>query len=128
LFVLVLSAGLQFLIIEFGGEVFRTVPLSWSDWLICIAFGFGSIPVGFFIRMIAPEVKDVVVADEKEEIMIHDEVVDLHSAIIGFLEQVFNSTLMFSVLDTVSGNARVLIGLLPLTKHHTTFTRPGRST
>jgi hypothetical protein len=86
----VISAGLQLLIIEFGGSVFRTVPLTWSEWLICIAFGFGSIPVGFLVRMVAPDEKDEVVVDAIEEIKIHDEVLDLHIAIIGFLEQVYS--------------------------------------
>lgn len=89
LFVLVLSASLQFLIVEFGGTVFRTQIISWSDWLICIAFGFGSIPVGFLVRMLAPDEVEEVVVNEIEEIKIHDEVKELHTSIIGFLEQVW---------------------------------------
>ena len=35
-FVLILILAGQFLIVEFGGKVFRTVPLEWNDWGIII--------------------------------------------------------------------------------------------
>lgn len=54
MFIFALSMLLQVIIVQFGGPVFKTIPLQWREWLVCIAFGFGSIPVGFLIRIIPP--------------------------------------------------------------------------
>ena len=38
-FLILLAIGVgQVLIVEFGGEVFRTVPLSWGEWAEVIGF------------------------------------------------------------------------------------------
>lgn len=42
----------QFLIVEFGGEVFRTVPLSIKDWAIIIASTSSVLWIGEIIRLI----------------------------------------------------------------------------
>lgn len=51
-----ITAFLQTIIVEFGGIVFKAPKngLSWKPWLVCVAIGFGSIPVGFLIRLIPP--------------------------------------------------------------------------
>jgi magnesium-transporting ATPase (P-type) len=43
---------MQIIIVEVGGIVMNTVPLAWDTWLICIAFGALSIPVGYIIRFV----------------------------------------------------------------------------
>jgi magnesium-transporting ATPase (P-type) len=48
--VLVVSAGLQAIIVEFGSSAFKVRPLSWDQWLFCIAMGTIEIPVGFLLR------------------------------------------------------------------------------
>jgi len=40
------------LIVEFGGEAIRTVPLNWLDWLYCVGIAYLSLPWGFILRMI----------------------------------------------------------------------------
>ncbi|ORX83171.1 calcium-translocating P-type ATPase [Anaeromyces robustus] len=46
----------QFLIVTFGGNAFKTVPLTVGQWAICILLGAVSIPLGMFIRMIPDSV------------------------------------------------------------------------
>jgi hypothetical protein len=50
--VLILSAGLQAIIVEFGGSAFKCAPLSWDQWLFCIAVGLVELPLGFLFRAI----------------------------------------------------------------------------
>ena len=40
----------QYFIVEFGGEVFDTVPLTINNWISCIIIGFFSLIVGAFLR------------------------------------------------------------------------------
>ncbi|KAI7847434.1 hypothetical protein BDC45DRAFT_575837 [Circinella umbellata] len=42
----------QFFIVTFGGLAFSTVPLSLEQWIITVAIGAISLPVGFIIRVI----------------------------------------------------------------------------
>lgn len=44
--------GLQAILVEVGGAAFQTVPLNYKYWLISIAFGAGSLIIGFFLRLI----------------------------------------------------------------------------
>lgn len=44
--------GGQFLIVQFGGAVFRTEPLSWQTWLIIIASSSAVLWVGELVRLI----------------------------------------------------------------------------
>ncbi len=37
--IIIFTALVQALIVQFGGTVFSTVPLSWEDWLICLIIG-----------------------------------------------------------------------------------------
>ena len=50
--VLVVSAGLQVLIVEVGGEAFKVTGLTWDQWLFCIAVGAVELPLGFLLRAI----------------------------------------------------------------------------
>lgn len=45
-------AGVQAIIVEFGGKVFQTHHLTWIHWLSSLAFGFGSLIIGLFLRLI----------------------------------------------------------------------------
>ncbi len=49
--VLVILGG-QFLIVQFGGEVFRTEPLDWQTWLLIIASSSAVLWVGELIRAV----------------------------------------------------------------------------
>ncbi|GAX78699.1 hypothetical protein CEUSTIGMA_g6137.t1 [Chlamydomonas eustigma] len=51
--VLLITIGLQALIINFMGIFFTVVPLSWQEWLVCIAVGFGSCVVSWITRFIS---------------------------------------------------------------------------
>ncbi|KAI9472462.1 MAG: PMCA-type calcium-translocating P-type ATPase [Benjaminiella poitrasii] len=42
----------QFLIVTFGGIAFKTVPLTWHQWLVTILIGSLSLPVGTVIRLL----------------------------------------------------------------------------
>ncbi|RIA84092.1 hypothetical protein C1645_698910 [Glomus cerebriforme] len=48
-FIMVLG---QFLIVHFGKAAFQVTPLNITQWVICVALGFLSIPVGIIIRLI----------------------------------------------------------------------------
>mmetsp|Transcript_58738 Transcript_58738/g.155402 ORF Transcript_58738/g.155402 Transcript_58738/m.155402 type:complete len:519 (-) Transcript_58738:1058-2614(-) len=52
--VLVVSALLQFLTVQFIPKAFRTVPLDGDDWAICLILGFVSIPLGILGRFLPP--------------------------------------------------------------------------
>ena len=43
---------LQVLLIEFGGQVFSTVPLSWRDWFVSVGLGATALVVGAVIRIV----------------------------------------------------------------------------
>jgi len=53
--VIVVTAGLQAIIINFLGIFFKVVPLDWIEWLVCIGFGAFSLVVSlvsrFFFRL-----------------------------------------------------------------------------
>eukprot|EP00298_Acanthocystis_sp_HF-20_P016872 c21613_g1_i2.p1 GENE.c21613_g1_i2~~c21613_g1_i2.p1 ORF type:complete len:1012 (-),score=428.22 c21613_g1_i2:233-3268(-) len=46
------TAAVQILIVQFGGLAMSTVPLTVNQWIICFAFGLGSLVVGFFLHLI----------------------------------------------------------------------------
>jgi Ca2+-transporting ATPase len=42
---------LQAIIVEFGTRaVMQTVPLNWAQWLVCVAVGLTTLPIGFLLR------------------------------------------------------------------------------
>lgn len=43
IFILILSVGIQFLMVEVGGELVKVRPLDWKEHLICIGLGAFSI-------------------------------------------------------------------------------------
>ena len=53
-FLIVLAAefGFQYLIILYGGAIFRTSPLAWDQHLTCFCFGFGSLLVGIALKFV----------------------------------------------------------------------------
>eukprot|EP01125_Pyxidicula_operculata_P002922 TRINITY_DN1285_c0_g1_i1.p1 TRINITY_DN1285_c0_g1~~TRINITY_DN1285_c0_g1_i1.p1 ORF type:complete len:1037 (-),score=200.32 TRINITY_DN1285_c0_g1_i1:62-3142(-) len=50
--IIVITIVAQIIIIEFGGEALKTVPLTWDQWLICVAIGALSLVVGTLLRLI----------------------------------------------------------------------------
>ncbi|KAI8802205.1 PMCA-type calcium-translocating P-type ATPase [Cladochytrium replicatum] len=46
---------IQIIIVEFGANVFNTVPINGVQWAVCIVIGFLSIPLGLIIRLIPDE-------------------------------------------------------------------------
>ena len=51
----IFTTGMQAILVEFGGDFVRTVPLTLNQWFITIALGAISIPVGFLMRFIHVE-------------------------------------------------------------------------
>ncbi|OHT09384.1 Calcium-transporting ATPase 4, plasma membrane-type [Tritrichomonas foetus] len=45
-------SAVQAILVEFGGKVFQTAHLTWIHWLSSLAFGIGSLLIGFFLRLI----------------------------------------------------------------------------
>jgi len=73
--VIIASAGIQAIIVEFGGAAINTNHLDWREWLVCLFIGFLSLPWGLLLRFIPvplefwevvhdapPEVEDTVVS------------------------------------------------------------------
>jgi len=54
--IVVVTVGLQILIVEFGGGFMDTHPLTIYQWLVCVLMGSLSIPLGFIQRMIPVDV------------------------------------------------------------------------
>jgi Ca2+-transporting ATPase len=50
--IFVIEIILHCIIVEFGGHVFHLTPLNWKEWLVCIAFALGSLPVGALLRCV----------------------------------------------------------------------------
>jgi P-type Ca2+ transporter type 2C len=42
----------QFMLVEFGGQHFNTVPLSFKDHLLCACIGFSILPVGLIAKLV----------------------------------------------------------------------------
>jgi Ca2+-transporting ATPase len=42
----------QALIVQFGGDITQTTPLSPTQWLACIVIGFVSVPVGYLLKLL----------------------------------------------------------------------------
>lgn len=53
--VMILTAVLQVLLVQFGGSFVETFPLTPLQWAICVGLGFGSLPIGFIGRLIPIE-------------------------------------------------------------------------
>jgi len=53
--IIIITALLQALLVQFGGSFVETVKLDAQQWGICIALGFGSLPIGFLGRLIPIE-------------------------------------------------------------------------
>ena len=54
--ILLITLVFQIIIVEFGSVVFTVQGLNWSNWLISIALGSGSLIVGLLIRLFVPEI------------------------------------------------------------------------
>ena len=47
-----LIVGMQVLIVQFGGAVAQTAPLTLHQWALCTALGFLSVPVGYILKLV----------------------------------------------------------------------------
>eukprot|EP00285_Hemiselmis_virescens_P015269 CAMPEP_0173385832 /NCGR_PEP_ID=MMETSP1356-20130122/8436_1 /TAXON_ID=77927 ORGANISM="Hemiselmis virescens, Strain PCC157" /NCGR_SAMPLE_ID=MMETSP1356 /ASSEMBLY_ACC=CAM_ASM_000847 /LENGTH=445 /DNA_ID=CAMNT_0014341813 /DNA_START=102 /DNA_END=1435 /DNA_ORIENTATION=- len=52
--IIVVSCLVQFLSVQYWGEVFKTVPLDLEDWLFCLGIGAGSLVLGVVQRSFSP--------------------------------------------------------------------------
>jgi len=52
LFIIAITVGIQFVMVQFGGSFAKTVPLTLYQWLYCIVLGFLSLPIGFLLKFI----------------------------------------------------------------------------
>jgi len=50
IFVMTFTIVVQFLLVQFGGQFTSTIPLSFYHWILCIAIGALSLPVGWVLR------------------------------------------------------------------------------
>jgi len=55
--IIAVTAILQVLIIEFGGDAFKTTPLGAIDWLWCVGLGACSLPLGALLRLVPVDVQ-----------------------------------------------------------------------
>jgi len=53
--VLALEFAAQYLIVEFGGPIFRTAPLEWDQHLACFCFGVGALLVSLGLKSLPRE-------------------------------------------------------------------------
>ncbi|KAJ3328422.1 Calcium-transporting ATPase 10, plasma membrane-type [Blyttiomyces sp. JEL0837] len=52
IFIITMQIVVQIIIVEFGGDAFRTAPLSAAQWFICIGIGAGSLLFGTLVRLL----------------------------------------------------------------------------
>lgn len=57
----------QFLIVQYGGLAFKTVPLNSHQWLCTVAIGALSIPTGMLIRLLPPHIPYIWSQNTKDE-------------------------------------------------------------
>jgi hypothetical protein len=97
----------QAIIVEFGEKVFHVAKggLSVTTWLVCIGFGSGSLLVGFFIRVLLPEI-------ERKEETPEEEATEL---LVGILREVVsecnphrNEALLDKAIQDVTTQIRVV--------------------
>ncbi|KAI1293186.1 hypothetical protein EDD11_008498 [Mortierella claussenii] len=59
--------GGQYVIVQFGGQAFKTVPLTLNQWLITLAIGSLSLPVGLVLRLLPSSLIPEAVISHKSE-------------------------------------------------------------
>jgi hypothetical protein len=52
LIIMIASAGMQILMVEFFGPFAKTVSLDWKEWLFCVGLGSGHLFWGFIVRIV----------------------------------------------------------------------------
>ena len=74
LLIIVLTIGVQCLMVEFGGIPVRAAPLTWEEHLICIGIGAFSLIVGIIVKLVLParwflrlKMKEQPMSDEEEK-------------------------------------------------------------
>jgi Ca2+-transporting ATPase len=50
--IFVIMVATQGLLVQFSGPVLKMTPLTWQQWLVCLAFGMGAFPYGFLVRRV----------------------------------------------------------------------------
>ncbi|KAF9323845.1 hypothetical protein BG006_001105 [Podila minutissima] len=60
--------GCQFVIVQYGGQAFKTVPLTGQQWLVTMLIGSLSLPVGLFLRLLPSSlIPESVISHKSEE-------------------------------------------------------------
>ncbi|KAF9201242.1 hypothetical protein BGZ49_008533, partial [Haplosporangium sp. Z 27] len=68
LLVQLIVIGGQFIIVQFGGQAFKTVALSSEQWLITILIGSLSLPVGLVLRLLPSNIVPEAIVSHKSEV------------------------------------------------------------
>ncbi|KAG0253988.1 hypothetical protein BG011_006034 [Mortierella polycephala] len=64
----VIVVGLQYLIVQFGGQAFKTVSLTSQQWLVTVLIGSLSLPVGLCLRLLpAHVIPEHIISHQSEE-------------------------------------------------------------
>lgn len=74
-FIIFVIVAMQYLIVQFGGPVMQTTPLTMDQWKMCTFIGLLSIPVGYVLKLIPAGVKQLsggIVHDKLAEVTSHE--------------------------------------------------------
>lgn len=64
----VVVLGCQFVIVQYGGQAFKTAPLTGHQWLVTMLIGSLSLPVGLFLRLLPSSlIPESVISHKSEE-------------------------------------------------------------
>ncbi|KAG0015670.1 Calcium-transporting ATPase 10, plasma membrane-type [Podila clonocystis] len=64
----VIVLGCQFVIVQYGGQAFKTAPLTGQQWLVTMLIGSLSLPVGIFLRLLPSSlIPESVISQKSEE-------------------------------------------------------------
>ncbi len=80
-FIIALIVILQVVIVQFGGSIMQTLPLSSAQWGMCTAIGFLSLPIGYALKLVPAGVRslsDIAPAPSKVGRVASKEVSDMH--------------------------------------------------
>ncbi|KAF9114263.1 hypothetical protein BGX27_011314 [Mortierella sp. AM989] len=69
IFILVqfIVVGGQFIIVQFGGQAFKTVPLTSGQWLVTVLIGSLSLPIGLILRLLPSQIIPEAIATHQSE-------------------------------------------------------------
>uniref|UniRef100_A0A6B2KX24 Calcium-transporting ATPase n=1 Tax=Arcella intermedia TaxID=1963864 RepID=A0A6B2KX24_9EUKA len=56
--IILITAVVQALIVQFGGGAIKTLPLDWIQWFYCVGISYMALPYGFLLRLIPVPLED----------------------------------------------------------------------